>query len=401
MGTPRLVSADPDSGKLPDVVLNNLDARTTDAVNVVKGTPSYVTTDTARAARFNPTQSVFNLDPTKLRTARGAFARAAAGTGEARVAFLGDSTVAGNGASPGETDWPSWFRRILAQRGYPIANPGASQLNKDSALLQVDPHMVFASTGWTRPVAASGLMQAAASGGAVTYTSPHTGTVVRIGHNDFGGPFTVQIDGGTAVTVTPGTGDTGRVVREFTGLANTTHVVAVTATTGNVAQVFDIEVGYPAGTTGVSFRNLGIGSTTMEQVNTNSKFGTLQVARAFNPHLVFICSEINGLGGSSPRPLASYKADTSAVVTEALSWGATVVLVTANPVQGLTDNGSYQQYTNALYEVALEKGVALIDHQARWTWAALQAATLMADTAHPNPAGYRELALTNIGALGL
>jgi len=365
---------------------------------VSQGLPAYATTTTVP---FNAKLSTYNDTPARLRAVRAQLGKVKAGTGEFRFAALGDSTDAGVGATAA-TSWPSRLAAELSAAGYPTLGSGVIPLNKGD--LTIDSRVLptngaWAGSGWSAVLPMySSLMQGSSSAFPIRFAPANTGTVFRLGYFDNAGSgLSITIDGGAAVNVPmPGTGQ-GYLIHEIAGLANTTHTIDVRSTTGGAAQPVDVELtsaGY-----GVRSYNAGIAGSQMLDVANSSAFSTSSVVGSkFNPHLVFIASEINGLPAG--RTLAQYKADTTNAITRATLSGATCVLLTANPVQGLFSD-EYRTYTNALYEVAVEKGVMLIDIQAAWDYGSFAGAGLMSDSAHPNASGYAVLARTIWNALGL
>lgn len=341
---------------------------------------------------YDPRLTVYNLKPAQVRRARAALAKARAGTGFCRVATLGDSTVAGQGATSA-TAWPLQLKDMLDAAGFPSAGtglvPAAAGLN--------DARFVFGA-GWGGAV---GSMKAnSTTTNPATFTSDSTGSIARVYYSNATGQsttFTVSVDGGAGVTVT-NSGASVMGVYEVAGLADTTHTITITRATGAV-YIFGAEVRSHA-TRGVLLYNAGYAGIKVATLADQTWYQLTPISARvanWNSDLIFVMCETNDANAAA-TPAEVYKTQMQTAITAARANGASVILMTAIPSSGV----DFTLYTKALYELADSNDLPLIDLQDRWqTYAASNASGLMADALHPTAAGYADIARALFITLGL
>ncbi|KQQ98040.1 hypothetical protein ASF74_15010 [Arthrobacter sp. Leaf145] len=344
--------------------------------------------------------NVYNYKPAQVFRLRAALAKAAAGTAFANIGFNGDSTVAGtNGGNvPGTTAWPVLFRNILANMGYPSAGSGIVAAYRGASAS--DPRWTYGA-GWGAAASTSSRVVNSTTTNALAFASVETGTSTHVYYSNTSGPFTVSLDGGAPVTVTPTGASTIGVLSSGT-LADTTHTLSIVRTSGTV-EIFGVEV--RKASTGVKIYNAGIAgakAVSVADANWNSVSQTVAggASNPFTADGIFLCCEINDMtgGGGAVVPAATYKTQMQTAITNLKVNGASLVLITGNPVQ----TGDFTDYTKALYELADTNDLPLIDMQDRWgSYAAANARAIMGDTVHPSPAGNAEIARAVLNALGL
>ncbi|AYN57297.1 hydrolase [Arthrobacter phage Richie] len=344
--------------------------------------------------------NVYNYKPAQVFRLRAALAKAAAGTALANIGFNGDSTVAGTngGNTPGTTAWPVMLRDLLAARGYPSAGSGIVAAYRGAS--SSDPRWTYGA-GWAAASGNSSRSVNSTTTNALTFASVETGTQTHVYYSNTSGPFTVALDGGAPVTVTPTGASTMGVLTSGT-LADTTHTISIVRTSGTV-EIFGVEV--RKASTGVRIYNAGIAgakAASVADANWNSVAQTVAggASAQFTADAIFLCCEINDMtgGGGSVVDPATYKTQMQTAITNLKVNGASVVLLTANPVQ----TGDFTAYTKALYELADSNDLPLIDMLDRWgSYTAANARAIMGDTVHPSPAGNAEIARAVLNALGL
>lgn len=341
---------------------------------------------------YNEIFNVYNLKPKHLRKTKAALAKVKTGTGFFKYATLGDSTVAGTTlASPGPQSWSGALKTLLSNAGYPSAGTGVVAAYNGGIS---DPRL-NAPAPWVAFNSNSSILQnnTNAANNALVFTSDVAGTIARVYYTSGGQPFTVSIDGGAAVTVTPAGGATTPYY-EVTGLANTTHTISVLkANIVNTCYIHGFEVRSNA-STGVLLYNAGVSGIKAVSI-TNVNYSALRFAiQEFASDLIMIRCQTNDTGNTSD---SVYKTDMANAISGARSTGADVVLMTAVPSSGK----DFTSTTQILYDLADQYDIPLIDHQKRWgTYTESNANGLMNDTFHPNVAGHSDEALSIFRALG-
>lgn len=345
---------------------------------------------------YDASRGVYNLKESHLRRTRAACGKARGGSGYCNGAILSDSTGAGTGASNVATkSWPAQMEAILVASGVPSSGSGMVPWWKNST--PADPRLTIGA-GWTQLQGDTNLLINSTTTNPLTFVSTNVGTIVRVMYYALSGPFTVTIDGGSPVTVTPSGAD-APAVYAVTGLANTVHTVAVARSSGTC---FQHAVEVANGTSGLRIYNASVGGNTIQYLANIAGaigFGFPQVAAAtagFNADLMILDCEIND--AIVALALATFKSRWQAAITLARTNGADVVIKTSTPGSGLTLTG----YTQQLYDLADSNDLPLIDVQPRWgSYATANALGLMADTFHPSDAGYADEATAVVRALGL
>lgn len=335
---------------------------------------------------FDRRTSAYNLKASNIGRLRAGVGRAQAGTGLCRLSFIGESTVAGNSATYGETSWPDQLAKLLIASGCSDAGQEAVANLGD----QTDPRYVRGS-GWV-VFADSNLVINSATTNALTFTSTRVGTIVNVIYSDAvsGGSFTVNIDGAGAITVN--TGNTQALKRyTVTGLANTTHSVVINRVAGNTF-IHGVEV-VPSNTVGVRTHNLGYSGGKAANLDETLFYGVAGAAGGtlLNSDCVFVGGlEINDATASTV--VATWKTQMQTIITAAKANSADVVLVGSNYIGTAA---SIEAYHTALYELADTNDCPLIDtREALGAYATANTRGLMNDTLHPNAGGYGVIART-------
>ena len=338
---------------------------------------------------YDRVRGVYNLKPKHLRRTRAMLARAKTGTATCTIAAIGDSTVGGVGAVPGVTSWPEQLGGLLVLGGYPSAGSGAVMAYKSSAK---DVRLTIGA-GWGALSAASNLLTNSTTSNPLLYTFTNTGTVVKVYYwNNLSGPFSVSIDGGSAVTVTP-VGGASMGTYTVSGLTAAPHTVSIVRVSGN-SQVLGAEL---TGTTGgVRILNTGIGGrVTASTIGTFNVENIVSLSTGFNSDLVLYMMETND---TPSLPVETYRTNVALAIERQKTNGSDVVIVTAVPSLAK----DFTPYTAALYSIADEKDVPLIDIQNLWgDYATQNALGMMDDGLHPKPEGYQAVASLIMRALDL
>lgn len=335
--------------------------------------------------------SVYNLKPSHLRRARAALAKARNGVGYCTLGFVGDSTTGGVGATAGSTDWPSQLGALLTATGYTLASEFAVAYKSSVADARIN-----SGSGWGALSGNSNLAFNSTTTSPLTFSSTKAGTTAKLYYAQSGGPFTVSIDGGAAVTVTPAGGNSIGVYT-VGSLANTTHTVSVVRVSGN-SEIFGFEV--VSATSGIRLVNEGIGGSLVTATGSSGWFTAEQTiagsTAGFSADLAFLMWETNDTGVTAD---ATYQANLQNAITQIKNRGtADLVLVTAVPSSGK----DFTTKNAILYGLADSNDLPLIDLQDRMgTYTSTNSLGLMSDGLHPTASGYADVARAVQQALGL
>lgn len=315
-----------------------------------------------------------------------------------RIMTVGDSNTNGSAASA-----PLYAQSYSGQLGSMLgrafvdagigatADPGAS-----------DSRLVYAGAGWAYGGVGFGLFgngrRATGTGNTATYGPVAcTAFVLWYRKGPAEGTWSYSIDGAAAVNVNANAATESIASVTTATLAAGTHTIVITApASGDISLVAleaaNVGVGgarvIRVGSSGNSTNGLSVG---------NALSGHVAAVTAMAPDLVIEMLGTNDFGTVNP-PItpAVYKSQTAAFVQALLAAGIDVaVIVEPAPQAPRTGQTTYTlvQYRQALYEVADENDIALIDMQDRWgDWVSANALGLMGDDYHPSNRGHNDTA---------
>lgn len=352
--------------------------------------PAPASLGASHSGGYDRTTNVYNLKPKHLRRTRAKLAAARAGTGTATVATLGESTTAGWLVAPGTQSWPAALRTMLVNSG--IASTGTGPV---AAFTNTGDTRMTLGSGWVPFSLMSNFLLNDSSTAALTLNSgTTTGTAVKVVYSDSSGPFTITIDGGTPVTVTPG-GTYTLAQRTITGLSNAAHTVSVARSSGAVL-IYSIEVGSTAGT-GLRLFNGAISGNTVDTLNRADFWSITSYTAGFlNADLITLQIMVNDKVAGTTA--ATWKTHMQAAITACKVNGADVLLIAAPPADGL----DFTEYRRAAYELADSNDLPLLDMTDRWgDYTTANTYGLMADGWHAGPAGHADEARALMVSLGL
>lgn len=189
--------------------------------------PSYAPATAAN--RYDPVSNVYNVKGSNSRHVHAGIARALGG-GKMNILAIGDSALIGyNGTDTKESRAiPRLVGRIMTQSLGTVQ--AGSGLVVPAGAAGIYPTDRFAITGNVVMGSGTATMYA---GSSITFTSEQAGTTGEVYYSDASAAFAVSIDGGAAVTVTPG--GTSTIKRyQVTGLTDAVHSIKVTAPTSYV-----------------------------------------------------------------------------------------------------------------------------------------------------------------------
>ena len=355
------------------------------------------------------TQSHFNWRAENTRNFQIGLGDAIAGTGYCDVLVLGDSM-----SSPWDGsafNFPSSYWRKLKDNlvAIGVPNGGTGIVSSADANFGLDPRITTTGT-WTNgasdplsvpPGGPTGNVYQSSStaGDTMTFTSDVAGTCVDVHYANASGQFTVSIDGGSPVTVTP-TGALTYGTYTVTGLSNATHTVMLTNLTSTFIAIGGFDV-YQ--TSGLRFHNLGVqwGIGALEWLAATNYGGLQSVSVGYmpKPNLVILALGANDIkSGSTVAQVASY------LMTIHNSFLSSDMLLILEPAGLPNPNspfgpapvsvfGIWQSFQITARQLALALDVPLIDLVNRWGSSTQMAAANLVgvDFVHPNEAAAVDL----------
>lgn len=318
-------------------------------------------------------------------------AKALAGTGVSEHLIIGDSMSSFyNGAAFDFSN--SWHRKLKAKlmaNGYP--NGGTGMVATNEANGGRDPRWAFSgTTDFTSNVYV--ILGTAVS--TATFTSDIPGTAVDVVYSNAGGSFSVKIDGATAVPVVA-TGALTIGTYTVTGLANTTHTVVITATSGTAI----IAAAQVRNTSGIRFSSLGkFGLSAAGFLGDGGYVKSIAVGALPSPDVVHIAIGANDMiGGALVATVV-----TSVQGIRNLWPNADVILY----IEPITENieisdATYQFFANGLRTLAATLGCPLVDWNLRYGGATvIQAMGFVGpDNRHPNAIGQADMGNVAYGGM--
>lgn len=332
-----------------------------------------------------------------------------AGTSRATIAFVGDSTTAGFGATASDSgygngyinSYPAQIASILTRRGLPARF--SSAFNFQDVLPSAHPtwnsQLSFGGS-WTVDATVKSLgssmirWPAASTVGVLAFTPVDSFDTIDVWYIKFGsnGSFTTKVDGGSSLgtTTTSTANANGELVKATFTVSAGTHTVQLTPLNNGDVYIFGIDT-YTAGTKQVSCWNLGWGGSKAAQYGATGTFiwtPKLAIA-AINPDLtVFNCTINDWVANTT---IATYKTQMQTFITAALSVGD-VILQTGAPSD--TSSASVAQqatFIAAVKELGVTNSCRVIDMTARFGSKASNSAWYF-DALHPAQEGYRQIA---------
>lgn len=326
-----------------------------------------------------------------------------AGTDDAKILCLGDSTTHGTGSSTASTvaqyqAYPAQLARAVIKH----FGPAAYGLTIPPAGTPDDRFTL--GSGWIRSTQTglgfgggrnAALFASAASGWA-TFADPtiyttHFDVYYVVNTTSTAGTLQLMATGGTAVTVECGS-QSAREIRKVTvaaGSAGTGNVLSMrnTHTTGSV-YVVGIEP-RNNGAKKIIIGNAGVsGSTSADWVklpadNTDYlNWSSVGAIKAYEPDLTIIDLGINDAGDSVEA--ATFMANVQKLIDAATSVGSGVILKSMIP-----SNGDRWNYESEYADAMIATGLPVIDMFNHYgTWAESDAAGMMYDNLHGNDSMY-------------
>ena len=341
-----------------------------------------------RQASFDPKEGLYNLTSTSMTPGRLKVVATKADRNTA-ILVVGSSTVAGFG-SPGLGGWPYRLLQELERDGCKVRGEGPSFVGMARALaLAGEPDSRWSFSGTVTQAAAS-LWASINNGSWAQFTATRQANSVQIHYMNTGGNFSYSINGGAAVPVTTdGTSTQASVTITPVALGLTT--VRVTGTSATPAEIVAIDT-FRSDVTGLRVIAAGVDGATSGNFAFNGFKNNLHTARnTVMPGMTLVNVGANdcALGVD----LDTFKTNLTAII----KWsrlGSSGVGLVIQPHANTYLLGDWAPYAAAMYDVADDQDVPLLDMTYRWTdlSTATSAGLFGSSFVHPGPNGHAEYA---------
>lgn len=351
---------------------------------------------TAPTSGYNAQLSAYNVTESSIRRWRAQLAKAqvSASAAPARILCLGDSITEGSvGSTPFRSfNWPSRLRSILAADGRAGSVGEGVVVVSGQTPASYDERWTLGS-GWSRVNGGiDGMWQSAPGGGTLSFPVPSCDTIkIWWVRHSINGTWTYNVDGGsstgvnangatsiqsTTFTVSAGTHTLNIIPHATTGYAMILGIEYYTAAARNDVEV--ITGGGHLGFTAVDFNQGGANPTT------GFNHTDMQVALA--PDLTCICLGRNDAADITKA--TPFKTNMAAIIDAARTTSSKDVLLIAPPPANYATYIYESTIRTALYQLADEKDVPLLDLTLRFgtSWNAAPY-NLSSDNIHPLDAG--------------
>lgn len=357
-------------------------------------------------------QNIYGYKPENYRKSRAAFNKVRAGTANAKVLRIGDSTEAGKGALVAGSNTNCYaqsptarFATLMNSTPMPVKHNtflSDHNLGDIASLKAYDTRIT--TTGATNVwngvnlSACSAPIRFPGASSSVTYTADVACDTWEITYLDnSAAQFTWQIGAGASTQVNQA--NSAALVRiTVTGTAATTLTLAwVSGTVG----IWDVR-GYNAATKEVSVFNAGVLSwASGDFISVSNYYTSLNHIKKIAPDLTIIRLGINDWNQATPIPVTTYSANMQTIITAAQISGD-VILTTPVPSQvtaTMTAAGQ-KEYIDAIYALAATNGLAVVDIWRRLGSYAESSALYYSDASHQNAAGYYDIAKAEAELIG-
>lgn len=329
-----------------------------------------------------------------LDTWRASLARVRAGTDNARVIVVGDSTIGGTPTSFVDRMCDLWAANRLKESRRGLIWP------TDNAL-HVDPRVVYGAGQSNIGAGNFGLALAGAG-----YISPGAGGTLDVGavycdtweifYFDLGvGSFDVWSDGGAHTTVnTVGAGWFNSVVIAAGAAGN--HTLHIGDAVGVSTMILAVEG--RVGAAGLYVSQAGVGgshSTMWNDISGGGGSPRVMIGAMTNPDLTVIMLTTGD--ANFQQSIATYTTNIDALVVQQQGQGSVVLAVAPRPRLPDAYPIQYDEYIAALEGIRDNRGVAMINFANHF--AGLEHDDFMEDDLHPTVAAQGEMALVAAAAL--
>lgn len=332
-----------------------------------------------------------------------AVSAAKAGTRDARVMYIGDSTTWGQGAlsaAYGANDKSASHPTVLARDYTYRGLPGSWQNFTGTGNIGGSPYptydnrFVIGPSGAQSPSTTESMggrgFRGSVVGDIVTFTPVGTEDMFDIYYlrEGSGGVMGLSVNAGVATQVNTN-GASALLVTTVSGVAGQVNTLTISLVSGTRATVFAI-VGRKSTQKQILMMNAGVpGFKVADYASSATVQAPLNAFDEFDLDLTVIDLGINDWNSPSPTSEVSYKASMQSLIDAAKASGSDVLLVVPVPsgtADGIANQGLFQNY---IKDLGVSNNCPVVDMIAAWSsWAAQNALGRYRDTLHPNSLGY-------------
>lgn len=325
---------------------------------------------------------VYNWRASGTRRLYRSLAAAAAGTGYSDHLIIGDDQSYHRTVATADTYWPTLLRSRMVNAGVPLGGTGWVRVHAGGTT-NLDSRVTKTGT-WTITAYTSDVV-AAESGATMTFTSDVAGTIAQVAYKNTSGAFTVAIDGGSPVTVTP-SGATTIGTYTVSGLSNATHTIVVTTSSATAVSVVAFAVSQTSGLRVHNLAGNGMSLAQFKAAVNPTVLSSLPSTLVPTPNVVHV--QLGLLDAYNAT--ATFQADLASVRNQ---WpNADVIFYTPwEPDPTFLGTGKpWTRIVEDIFTVADAAGAPVIDiYRRSGGWTTANAAGLMTGTFTPSAAGQK------------
>lgn len=374
------------------------------------GTNTTATASTAFVQQGLGGVNTYNLNPMSLLRWRLGMANVLSGAAFAKLMIIGSSSAMGYGSGSGgpanNAYQNSWPQRLAAALNIYVPTQTLSIFGDQfqplgaTAYGTYDPRVTLGAN-WAAdtsgPYGPGGYGFKFTTGSANNFSFTPSGQINQIVvffDNTQTGTFTVNVDGGGALTASGITGSGAYVFQGYGPPTLGSHTVnIVPANNGNI-KIWGI-LCRNTSSAAVTLEQMGMFGATMQTVTTGqtSPFTIGGAIEFQNPDLVIIALMVNDFLNSTP--VATFQTNLQNLITsiQGQTPPASIILMTGQPVQSEVPGADQTPYIAAMETIALSNNIPMFNLHARWqTWAITNAFFPYFDSVHSGVSGYADVA---------
>lgn len=338
----------------------------------------------------------YNVTPYNLSKFRAALAASRdyiAGAVSANVAFVGDSTTRGIGATVGTDAFLNgWPQQLPEGAGYTSLSMSVGSIFGFGGVADVSAYdSRIALGGWTNSAVQSfgGNMFLATSAATLSFTPQYGATVFEIYYVQSGGngTFDVSVNADPPIATVNSAG-TGAVMKHTVTLPYDNYTLNCTWVSGGPVYI----IGFNSFETFFRLFNGGASGLTSAQAAANSNvWGYRNVLSTIAPALTFVSLGINDWVANVD--LNTYMSNMQSIISTALETGDVIIITPPPSATSQAPQERQQAFVDSMYALAAQNNCPLLDFYTRIrTQESGNSLGFYADTLHCSWKGYNDWA---------